>query len=127
MEIDDLLGRYLLAAAEHAQLVSSGGGQPRTRAVNRAADELRRLASIIGSGGPDSIRSFSSLLDETRNDVRIWAAFHALEVMQSPPDVVDRAFCVLEERANGDGVNALGTRMRLNELRAQFGRNSPTA
>jgi hypothetical protein len=124
MEIDDLLGRYLLVAAEHAQLLSSGGGQQVTHAVNRAADELRRLASVIGSGGPDSIRSFSSLLDETRNDVRIWAAFHVLEVMPSPPDVVDRAFGVLEERANGDSVNALGTRWRLNELRGQFGRKA---
>jgi len=127
MEIADLLGRDLLAAAEHAQLVSSGGGQPGTRAVNRAADELRRLASIIGSGGPNSIRSFSALLDETRNESVFWAAFHALEVMQSPPDVVDRAFRVLEERANSDSMNAVGTRMRLKELRAQFGRNSPTA
>jgi len=95
--------------------------------VNRAADELRRLASIIGSGGPNSIRSFSALLDETRNESVFWAAFHALEVMQSPPDVVDRAFRVLEERANSDSMNAVGTRMRLKELRAQFGRNSPTA
>jgi hypothetical protein len=90
--------------------------------MNRAADELRRLASTIGSGGPDSIRSFSVLFDDTRNDVWIWAAFHALEVMQSPPDIVDRAFSILEERATGDSINALGTRIRLKELRAQFGR-----
>ena len=124
MDIDDLRGQYLMAAAEYARAWagSSGRGEQVTQGANRAADELRHIASTIGQGGPAYVRAFSSLFEEHRNDVRIWAAFHALEVMQSPSDMVDRAFDILEERAKGDSLNALGTRMRLKELYAQFGR-----
>lgn len=86
---------------------------------------MRRLATEIGTAGPVASRRFSRLLDEPRNGVRGWEAFHLLEVMQAPSEIVDRAFGVLETIAGGDGVNALGTRLRLKDLRAQDGRPNP--
>jgi hypothetical protein len=83
---------------------------------------MRRLATEIATGDAAAVRDFSRLLDDARNGVQSWAAFHILELMDAPPDVVDRAFEVLETRAKGEGINALGIRMRLKELRSQFGR-----
>ena len=122
MSIDDLIGQYLLAAAEHWSAQAHLGSRSALRRGNNAADELRRLATEIGSGGPEAIRAFCRLLDDPRDGVCGWAAFHTLEVMNAPPDVVDRAFEVLSVIAKGDGMTALGTRMRLQELRLQFGR-----
>jgi len=124
MSVDDLIGQYLLAAAEHWAAQADLGFRSALRRGNKAADELRRLATEIGSCGPEAIRSFSRLLDDPRNGVSGWAAFHSLEVMNAPPDVVDHAFEVLNAIAKGDGLTALGTRMRLQELRIQFGRSA---
>ena len=126
MNVDILIGRYLLATAEHfGSRVEAGERRAVVHAGNRAADELRRLAVEIGTNEPVAVRAFGRLLDEPRNEVNAWAAFHLLEVMTAPVDLVDRAFGVLESIAHGDGPTALGTRMRLKELRAQFGRNIP--
>jgi hypothetical protein len=85
---------------------------------------MRRLAIEIATADAAAVRDFSRLLDDTRNGVQEWAAFHILELMDAPSDVVDRAFEVLETRAKGDGVKALGIRMRPKELRSQFGRGA---
>ena len=122
MNHDELIRTYLLAAAEHWQ-AQGELGQPGVGArANRAADEMRRLATEIAKEGAAAVQDFSRLLDDARNGVQEWAAFHILELMDAPPGVVDRAFEVLETRATGEGVNALGIRMRLKELRSQFGR-----
>ncbi|HVL69459.1 MAG TPA: hypothetical protein VM364_19530 [Vicinamibacterales bacterium] len=125
MKAEELIGQYLLAAAEHWAAQREVTKRSALVRGNRAADELRRLATMIGQGGSEYIRAFSALLDESRNGVNGWAGFHILEVMDAPPDVVDRAFETLEGIARGDGMNALGTRMRLKELRARFARPSP--
>jgi hypothetical protein len=124
-DVDDCIGAYLLAAAEHWEAVAQLGTVPSAvKRVNRAADEMRRVATDIGSRGPDAIRAFSRLLDEPRNDVQIWVAFHILEVMEAPLDVVDRAFQVLEKLSCDEGVVALGTKWRLNELRRLYERST---
>jgi hypothetical protein len=123
MNIDELIDRYLLAAAEHWQsLKALGHDASAVRRGNQAADDMRRIATDVGAAGATTMQAFGRLLDEPRNGVQAWAAFHVLEVMQAPPDLVDRAFDVLENIARGDGVQALGTRIRLRELRAQFRR-----
>lgn len=122
MKTDELIGRYLLAAAEHWGAQTHLGKRSALVRGNQAADELRRLATEIGARGSTDIHEFSCLLDDSRNGVNGWAAFHILEVMTAPPDVIDRAFETLERIALGDDMNALGTRMRLKELRSQFGR-----
>jgi hypothetical protein len=123
MNIDELIDRYLLAAAEHWQsLKALGHDASAVRRGNQAADDMRRIATDVGAAGATTMQAFGRLLDEPRNGVRAWAAFHVLEVMQAPPDLVDMAFDVLENIARGDGVQALGTRIRLRELRAQFRR-----
>jgi len=124
--LDDLVGQYLLAAAEHWNAQAHLGSRSALRRGNQAADDLRRIATQVGTLGVDAIRRFAELLDDQRNGVAGWTAFHLLEVMSAPPDAVDRAFQVLESIATGDGLTALGTRMRLRELRMQFGR-APSA
>jgi hypothetical protein len=44
--------------------------------------------------------------------------------MEAPPDVVDRAFQVLEKLSCGEGVVALGTKWRFNELRRLYERST---
>ena len=122
MKTDELIGRYLLAAAEHWEAQRHLGERSALRHGNRAADELRRIAVEIGSYGSTGVHALSRLLDDPRNGVDQWAAVHVLEVMTTPSDVIDRAFDALERIALGDDANAIGTRMRLKELRAQFGR-----
>jgi hypothetical protein len=120
-----LIRRYQLAAVEHylsAREVESSGRRAAVRVTNRHADELREIAATIGRMGSAAIESFAALLDERRHAVRNWAAFHILEVMNAPPDVVERAFAVLQEVASGDSINALGTRIRLDELRRRYHR-----
>jgi hypothetical protein len=73
---------------------------------------MRRLATEIGRAGSAAVQEFSRLLDDSRNGVQGWAAFHILELMDAPSDVVDRAFEVLERLAKGTGMHALGTRTR---------------
>jgi hypothetical protein len=92
---------------------------------NRAAGSMRETAARIGAMGQDAMERFGLLLDEPQDDVRYWAAFHILEVMPAPPALVDRAFALLEERAREEGVDALGTDMRLRELRRQHHRPGP--
>ena len=121
---DDLIGRYLLAAAEYADAQSRLDVESELERCNRAADELRRIATVIGKRDTASIRAFSRLLDDSRNGVSGWAAFHVLEVMTAPQDIVDRAFETLDRIAAGEGVMALGTRMRVQELRRQFRRTT---
>ena len=121
MDIDELIGRYLLAAAEHYEAQENLGNRSALKRGNSAADELRRLATEVGGRGCEDIEQFSRLLCDSRNRVNAWAAFHILEVMQPPPEVVDRAFNTLEEIARGDDINAVGTRMRLAQLRKQYG------
>ena len=72
--------------------------------------------------GGAAIESFAGLLGERRHSIRNWAAFHILELMNAPTGVVDRAFAVLEELASGDGVEAFGTKISLNELRRRYHR-----
>jgi hypothetical protein len=122
MNIDELIARYLLAAAEHYEAQKHLGNRSALKRGNSAADELRRLATEVGGRSSEDIEQFSRLLCESRNSVNAWAAFHVLEVMQPPPEVVDRAFKALEEIAKGEDLNAVGTRMRLTQLRKQYGR-----
>ena len=121
MDTEDLIGRYLIAAAEHAEAQRQLGEQSALARGNRAADELRRLAVEIGARGAASVATFTKLLDEDRNGVSAWAAFHVLEVMTAPRDTVNRAFDVIERVAAGQGVESIGARVRLRELRRQFG------
>jgi hypothetical protein len=128
MDIDQLINRYLLAAAEWSEAQERlGWEQSAVELSNRAADEMRHLATEVGAAGAPAVRTFSQLLDEARNGVQSWAAFHVLEVMKPPPDIVERAFAVLESLAPGEGITAVGTRMRLHELRAQYGRPNPNS
>jgi hypothetical protein len=128
MDINELINRYLLAAAEWSEAQKRlGRAQSAVKLGNRAADEMRHLATEVGVAGSSAVRTFSQLLDEPRNGVQSWAAFHVLEVMQPPPDVVERAFAVLESLARGEGITAVGTRIRLHELRAQYGRPNPNS
>jgi hypothetical protein len=122
MHHDELIRRYLLAAAEHWQEQGRLESRDAVTRANRAADDMRRLADEIARADTAAVRAFGQLLDEPRNGVQTWAAFHVLELMNAPPDVVDHAFEVLETLAEGDGVDALATRMRLKALWSQFGR-----
>jgi hypothetical protein len=65
---------------------------------------MRRLASEIATGGSAAVRDFSRLLDDPRNGVQGWAAFHILGLMEAPSDVVDHAFDVLETRAKAKAL-----------------------
>jgi hypothetical protein len=90
MNIDELIDRYLLAAAEHWQsLKALGHDASAVRRGNQAADDMRRIATDVGAAGATTMQAFGRLLDEPRNGVRAWAAFHVLGVMQAPPDLVD--------------------------------------
>jgi hypothetical protein len=120
--MNELIRTYLLAAAEHWQAQGELEKPGVVNRANRAADEMRRIATEIATAGAAAVRDFSRLLDESRNGVQGWAAIHILELMDAPSDVVDQAFEVLDRIANGTGVAALGTRMRLKELRSKFGR-----
>ena len=91
---------------------------------NRAADELRRLALRLVRTDPTPSAPSEALLDESQDGIRYWAAFHLLEVMPAPLDLVDRAFDLLEQRAQGDNLDAFGTRCRLEELHAEYGRSA---
>jgi hypothetical protein len=123
LQHDELINRYLLAAAEHWESFKAHGlDRSAVRRGNQAADDMRRLATEIGAAGSAAMQAFGRLLDEPRNGVQGWAAFHVLEVMQAPADLVDRALRVLEMIASSDGLHALGTRSRLKELRSQYGR-----
>ncbi len=130
MAVPDNLDSYRRAAAEYERwrfdLTNHYALSLReaTRRGNRAADELRRLATEIGADGPDAVRAFGGLLDESQDGIRYWAAFHLLEVMPAPLDLVDRAFDLLEQRAQGDDLDAFGTRCRLEELHAEYGRSA---
>lgn len=119
----ELIEQYRKNAAVHAAI--DFADRASVRRGNRAAGSLRAIATQIGTMGQDAMERFGLLLDEPRDNVRYWAASHILEVMPAPPALVDRAFAVLEERARGDGVDALGTRMRLQELRRQHQRPDP--
>ena len=121
MNTDELIGLYLLAAAENYE-ARKDYSRSAVKRGNRAADELRRLATDIGRRNEADVRAFSRLLDDPRNGVDKWAAFHLLEVMTAPLDVVDRAFVIIERLAASDDLDAIGTRVRLKELRTQFGR-----
>ena len=130
MDTEDLIRRYLLAAADHAESQRQLGDRSALTRGNQAADELRRIASDIGARGPSSVVAFSRLLEEDRNGVSGWAAFHVLEVMTAPPEVVNRAFAIIERIAGGRSAASVGARVRLRELRQQFGRSdsdNPTA
>ena len=121
MNIDELIGRYLLAAAEHWEAKKYlGENRAVLRRCNGAADELRRLAKEIGRCDSADVRQFSRLLGDSRNGVNGWAAIHLIEVIQAPPDVVERAFETIEEISKGDDMDAVILRMRLPELRRQY-------
>jgi hypothetical protein len=121
----ELIEQYRNNAAVHAAIDFADDAS--VRRGNRAASSLRAIATQIGTMGQDAMERFGLLLDEPRDDIHYWAAFHLhiLEVMPAPPALVNRAFALLEERARGDGAEALGTRMRLRELRRQHLRPDP--
>lgn len=109
MSDDELIRGYLLAAAEHWEPQGRLERPGLVARANRSADEMRRLATEIATAGAAAVRDFSRLLDDGRNGVQEWAAFHILELMDAPSDVVDQAFEVLETRAKGKASTHSGS------------------
>jgi hypothetical protein len=113
----DLLERYQQNVAVHSTFTP--GDRKSLARTNAAADELRAIASAVGSLGVAAIEAFGGLLDHLDANIRLWAAFHSLEVMDAPDHMVRRAFAELEAHSGGESVSAFGTRLRLNELRQE--------
>ena len=121
---ESMLGRalrqYQAHAAVHAAIDYNDPAS--VQAGNEAAIQMRKIAGRIGSKGEQAIEEFARFLEEPANDLCLWAAFHLLEVMTAPTELVDRAFEVLEQQSLEDDVAAFATRTRLRELRKLYGK-----
>lgn len=72
---------------------------------------------------PPALTDFSSLLDAD-DATAAWAAHHVLEHFAPNNDTKRRALAIIEREAAGDGVNAMGNRMWLEEWRKHKGRTT---
>jgi hypothetical protein len=106
--IDQLLVEYESAALIHRAASRAG-------VYKKANPAYRRLAAVVRelrSRGPEAHGALLRLLDDSRVEVRGWAAAHALELAPA------RAENVLEAIAAGpSSLEELGARMTLREWR----------
>jgi hypothetical protein len=75
---------------------------------------MRKLAARVAAGGPAAADAFAVLLNDP-GPVRSWAAHHVLELMAPAESTRRRALAVIEERARGEDVIALGEQLSLRD------------
>ena len=70
--------------------------------------------------GASSVGELIALLEEPRTSK--WLAHQLVESTNLAGDVEDRCFAIVEDLARGDGPDAIGEQMWLNEWRSKKGR-----
>jgi hypothetical protein len=115
-EISKLLQEYQELSSAVAAV--DYGNPASVRRSNRSADRLRAIARRANFLGPGAIAEFGSLLKVPLNDTNLWAAFHLIEVIDTPPELRRQALEVLKKRlADIDDLTSTGIRMQLNRLK----------
>lgn len=109
----DLIEEYLINIANMKLSLDDYGDRKKVRKRNRLADRNRKIAAMIEQKHPELKDRFLALINAEDEDIRAWAAHHALEVMSY--DYPDRknALRVIEDIAENspDSVQRLGNSM----------------
>ena len=90
------------------------------RRMNQAVDTMYRIVSDAVQDGETSIRKLITLLDEP--EASKWLAHQLVASANLAGDVEDRCFAIIEDLARGDGPDAIGEQMWLDEWRSKKGR-----
>jgi hypothetical protein len=117
--VDKLLAQYHQHATVHASI--DYGDDSSVRAGNAAADAMVNVAKRLAAMSPPAVEPFSSLLDADDSTAQ-WAAHHLLEHFTPDDEISRSALAVIERAASGDGVNAMGNRMWLDDWRKRHSR-----
>lgn len=113
----DLIEEYLINIANMKLSLDDYGDRKKVRKSNRLADRNRKIAAMIEQKYPELKNRFICLINAEDEDIRLWAAHHALEVMSY--DYPDRknALRVIKFIAENspDSLQRLGNSMWLKQ------------
>lgn len=113
----DLIAEYISSVLE-LDNIDKTGYEKRKSVLrnNKLADRVRAIATEINSSHPQMKPEFYQLLFFKEGSVSRWAAHHVLEVMDYDMECRKTALKKIESVGTyGDGVEALGNKMWLDE------------
>ena len=96
----NMLEEYLQNVNDMKMPLDDYGNQSSVRKHNRLADKNRKIASLIDKKYPEMKGRFICLLSSEDEDVRLWVAHHALEVMHFSPEDRQKALQVIKDAAD---------------------------
>ena len=113
----DLIEEYLKNIASMKLSVDDYGDRIKVRKSNKLADRNRKIAAMIEQKYPELKDSFICMIDAEDEDIRSWAAHHALEVMSYDYPNRQKALRVIEDiaKSSPDSVQRLGNSMWLKQ------------
>ena len=113
----DLIEEYLINIANMKLSLDDFGDRKKVRKSNRLADRNRKIAAMIEQKHPELKDRFLALINSEDEDIRAWAAHHALEVMSYDYPDRKKALRVIEDIAENspDSVQRLGNSMWLKQ------------
>ena len=104
----DLIEEYLNNIANMKLSLDDYGDRKKVRKSNRLAVRNRKIAAMIEQKYPELKDRFICLLDADDENIRAWAAHHALELMSYDYPDRKKALRVIEDMAENDPDSARG-------------------
>ncbi len=113
----DLIEEYLNNISRMKLSIDDYGDRKKVRQHNRLADRNRKIAALIEQKYPELKDRFLCLVVSEDEDIRAWAAHHALEVMSYDYSDRKKALRVIEDIAekSSDSAYSLGDSMWLKQ------------
>ncbi len=84
---------------------------------NKAVNGMYKIIEKVAQKGQSSVDKISQLLDDKIS--RKWVAFQLLEKVQVTSDIELKCLSIIEDIASGDGAEAMGSRIWLDEWKAK--------
>lgn len=107
-----IINKYVDYAIELEQINQIGLSHGNNlRRNNKLADKLREIAKNIELKTPEYKRTFAELLRHDNLNVRIWCAYHILEVMNYDDEDRKNALLIIKE----DSISSYGEKIWLND------------
>ncbi len=82
---------------------------------NSNANKIRKIATDIDMKYPELKEKFFLLINHNKNEIKLYAAHHILEVMNYDRYKQEKALEVIKQKAKEDSVDGLGNRMWLEQ------------
>ncbi len=115
--IDRLVGEYRSAATAHNE--PNDGSTAWITRVNQAAGRMVLIARELAGGGAEAVAALAQLVQSEDQHLSVWAAHHLLDFGEPNEAARTQALSVIERAAQGDGAQAYGERLWLENWRAE--------